>query len=369
MIHVILDTNIYRKNPNRENLDFKALEELAKANSIRLHIPYVVLREFQTQQKEIYLKAHSKVISGLSKLSEKQLNTDILNKLEILKDLLEDELENTLSNTENQITNWANNIGANLYPLCLEQANAALEAYFQGTPPLKSIKKREDIPDSFIVQSIFKLNKENNDIHVVSGDNKIKDTFSNEGEITTYNSLSDFIKSDLIQAELKDTDFIISQLIEAIRQHEKKCREITNFISNNIGETIMWKTFTDQSIPDDNNEATISGYEEVEHIDLDFSEIRYYGNGQFGIPFNLTITVSAYYYIFKSDYYMISDEEHAPPSVTDHNDHYFEAEDEFKLNVVGLASISLNINNINLENISEYITKYNIDEITDIEKY
>ena len=368
MIHVILDTNIYRKNPDRKNPNFKTLEKLAKANSIRLHIPYVVLREFQTQQKEIYLKAHSRVISGLSTLSKKQLNTDILDKLEILKDLLEDELENTLSNTENQITNWANNIGANLYPLCLEQANAALEAYFQGTPPLKSIKTRKDIPDSFIVQSIFQLNKENNDIHVVSGDNKIKDTFLNKGGITTYDSLSDFIKADLIQAKLKDIDFISQPIEETIRQHEEKYREITNFISDNIGETIIWKTFTDQSIPDDNNEATISGYEEVEHIDLDFSEIRYYGNGQFGIPFNLTITVSAYYYIFKSDYYMISDKEHTP-SVTDHNDHYFEAEGEFKLNVVGLASISLNISNINLKNISEYITKYNIDEITDIEKY
>ncbi len=305
MIHVVLDTNIYRNNPSRDNLHFKALEKLSKAGVIRLHIPYVVMREFQTQQREIYSKDLTKAMSGLSGLSRKQLDTDILDKLKTLKNELNNESENILSDAESQIAQWANNIGANLYPLCIDQANAALEAYFQGKPPLKSIKARDDIPDSFIVQSIYKLNAENNGIHVIAGDGKVRDAFSDEEHIVTYESLAGFIENDLMQDELKDIDLInnIGPIVDAIQQYENDEAEILSFISNNVGEKIVSKTFSDQSIPDDNNEATITSYDEAEDIELDFSEIGYYGNEQFGIPFSLKIVVLAYYYIFKSDYY------------------------------------------------------------------
>ncbi len=228
-----------------------------------------------------------------------------MDKLKTLKNELNNESENILSDAESQIAQWANNIGANLYPLCIDQANAALEAYFQGKPPLKSIKARDDIPDSFIVQSIYKLNAENNGIHVIAGDGKVRDAFSDEEHIVTYESLAGFIENDLMQDELKDIDLInnIGPIVDAIQQYENDEAEILSFISNNVGEKIVSKTFSDQSIPDDNNEATITSYDEAEDIELDFSEIGYYGNEQFGIPFSLKIVVLAYYYIFKSDYY------------------------------------------------------------------
>lgn len=370
MIHVVLDTTVYRSNPNRDNLHFQAIEKLSESGIIYLHIPYVVMREFQTQQREIYSKDLVKAISGLSGLSRKALAPNILDKLKILRNTLKNESENILSDAENQLTQWAEDIGANLYPLCIEQTNAALEAYFQGKPPLKSIKTREDIPDSFIVQAIHKLSSENGEIHVISGDGKVRDAFINEEAIVTYESLSKFVESDFIQDELKgiDLESNVELIADAIQQFENDEAEISRFITNNIGENIVWKTFSDSSIADDNNEATISSYDEAEDIKLDFSEIGYYGSGQFGIPFNLKIVVLADYYIFKSDYYcMDADREHVP-SVTDHNDHYFEAEEEFELIVNGLVSITITKDNIDLDDFSESIVdgSLKIDEITSI---
>lgn len=371
MIHVVLDTNIYRNNPDRDNLHFKALEKLSKADSLCLHIPYVILREFQTQQREIYSKDLAKAISGLSGLSRKLLDKGILDKLNATRVELEGESENILSNAENQITNWASNIGANLYPLCLDQASLALEAYFQGNPPLKSVKNREDIPDSFIVQSIYKLNSETNGIHVVANDKKVRDAFSQEEAITTYESLADFIETELIQNELKEVDLIgnIGPIVDAIQKFEEETSEIQHFLSSNIGESIVLKTFSDPSIPDDNHEAIVNSYDKAENIELNFSDIGYYGNGQFGIPFKLKIIVLADYYIFKSDYYCIDPEREHVPAVTDHNDHYFEAEEEFELCVSGLVSITVDRNNIKLDDFSESIVEgsFEIDEITDIE--
>lgn len=170
MIHVVLDTNIYRNNSDRRNLNFKALEKLALANAVRLHITYVIEREFQTQQRDIYSKDIEKSLSGLSTLIRKQLSPDLSEAVNRLRDELELTKEKILSDAENQIVKWAESVNAIRQPLCLNQALEALEAYFQGKPPLKEIKIREDIPDSFIVRAIEMISNENGHIHVVAGE-------------------------------------------------------------------------------------------------------------------------------------------------------------------------------------------------------
>ena len=197
MIHTFLDTNIYRDNSKRDNVHFKALIKLSKAGLLCLHIPYVVLREFQTQQRDICSKNLAEAISGLEGLSKKPLDEDILEKLASVKAELEGEsAENILSSAENQITKWADSIGAKVHPLCIDQVSLALEAYFQGKPPLKLAKKREDIPDSFIVQSILKLRGDHGPIHVVTGDKKVMEAFDDEKNIDAYGSLSHFTEND-----------------------------------------------------------------------------------------------------------------------------------------------------------------------------
>jgi hypothetical protein len=51
MINVILDTNIYRKNPSLDSASFKALKILASNGYLQLHIPHIVFEEFISQKK------------------------------------------------------------------------------------------------------------------------------------------------------------------------------------------------------------------------------------------------------------------------------------------------------------------------------
>lgn len=341
------------------------------AEELKLHIPYVVLREFQTQQRELYSKDLNKVISGILGLTKKKLSVNMSEMVLNIKGELEKDADNILSDAEDQIVIWAKKIGAVSYPLCIDQAQLALEAYFKGLPPLKSIKNREDIPDSFIVQSIHKLSEETKVIHVVANDIKVRESFVDDSNFITYESLPDFINSQLIQDKLKDFDVIenIGPILDALKIHENHDKDIDIFLSQNIGESVMYKTIADSSIPDDNNEATINSYGESKDIEIDFDAAKYYGNGLLGLPFQLTMSVYAYYYIFKPDYYsMDSDNQHVP-SVADHNDHYFQAEDELEVNIYGLLSLTLNRDKINPQNISECIVEESleIDEITEIE--
>ncbi|WP_281271424.1 PIN domain-containing protein [Leucothrix arctica] len=371
MIHIVLDTNIYRNNPARDNLDFKALERLSNADLICLHIPYIVLREFQTQQRDIYNKDLEKSVSGLNNLSRRLLDEDILKKLTSIKEELEQESEKILSSAEHQITSWASNIGAKLHPLCLDQASLALEAYFQGKPPLKSVKKREDIPDSFIVQSIFKLHNDHNSIHVVANDRKVREAFTDTKTINTYSSLAELIETDQIQNELKEADLVdnLGILVTALEQFEDENTAIKQFLSNNIGEYLVGKSFYELSIQDDDNEVTILSYNEADNIQLEVPEAKYYGNGQFGVPFQLRIIVSAFFYILKSEYYSRDIEREHLPSVSDHNTHCFEAEDEFELSISGLVSITIKRDDLNISELANNIMEdsLKIDEISNIE--
>lgn len=371
MIHIVLDTNIYRNNPRRDNLNFKALEKLAKSGIVKLHIPYIVEREFQTQQREIYSKSLIKAQSAFSGLSKKQLSTDILTKLNSLKNELNDKTEEILSEVENEFVTWADDMNANRYPLCREQALNALEAYFKGNPPLKTPKIREDIPDSFLVQAIINLQAEKEIMHVIGGDRKVKEAFSSREGFFTYEDLSDFVELEMIQEELKELDLLnnLQPIKNAIQQYEEEKGQVAYKISQDIGEAIIWKTISSTSIPDDNNEATIDGYYEAEDIELHYKELSYYGNGQFGIPFSLRIIVTATYYIYKSDYYCMDASEEYVPSVSEHNDHYFEAEDEFEVTVEGMVSITIDKGNINLENFEECVEdgSIGINEIESIE--
>ncbi|SOD18711.1 PIN domain-containing protein [Nitrosomonas ureae] len=275
MYHVVLDTNIYRQNLSRGNLHFKALERLSQGKIVQLYIPYIVMREFQTQQREIYSKDLDKALSGVTGLTRKQLDRALLDKLKDIKEKLESDSESILDGAESQFTDWAKDIGAKIYPLCIDQTNAALEAYFQGRPPLKSVKNRNDIPDSFIVQSINKLRSEVGEIHAIAEDGKVREAFSDVDKITTYGNLSDFIESGMIQNILKDLDLIdnIGPVVDAIEKYENDNSEIMNFIAKNVGDAIVWKTFTDPSIRDDNNEATINSYSEAEGVELCFKNI------------------------------------------------------------------------------------------------
>ena len=58
-------------------------------------------------------------------------------------------------------------------------------------------------------------------------------------------------------------------------------------------------------------------------------------------------------YIDKADYYSMGISSEHLPSVTDHNDHTFEAEENREVSVKGIASISIDLDNLNPDVFSE----------------
>ncbi|TXL64342.1 PIN domain-containing protein [Zeimonas arvi] len=157
--HVVLDTNIYRKSPKRTDLAFLALERLAKAGLLHLHLPYVVEREFQTQQVTQYKKEVDAAVGGLESLIKKGVGPAQLATVEGMLNTLKGTAPALLSDVEQALPNWVVGIGGSRHAITEAQATLAMEAYFLGSAPLKAPKVRDDIPDSFIFQMIADLAK------------------------------------------------------------------------------------------------------------------------------------------------------------------------------------------------------------------
>lgn len=358
---LVLDTNIYRKNPRRDNLPFTALSSLCKADIVKLYVPYVVAREFQTQQSITAMKHVASLASAARSLRDMPgLGSDVAKELTRIDEMVVSRESEIAVSVEKCFSDWVQENKAEWVELTGMQAHAAMEAYFVGRAPLKSPKERKDIPDSLIFQAIKEL--AGSSLTVVCEDNNLGEACAAVPGVTVVKGLAEFIETAEIQSELRDLDVILNMdaILYALEKLDAKSSLITLGLSNLVGEKTMWKPFKSFSIPDDNNEARVESYSEPEDIELDWGEAAYFGDGEFGIPFCATLAVSGFYYLFKGDIYRA---EGRRVSLSDHNDHFFEAEEEFVLRVDGMAKVRLDREAIDVEDIGGAVLEVDVDSI------
>lgn len=361
--NVLIDTNIYRKCPARNDLPFKALERLCKAGVVTLYLPYVVEREVQTQQIEAYKKELAGAIGGVDGLLKKVLSPAHKTKALTIKDELCAVQQPILAEVEADLPTWLESIGGKRLPLTEQDAQAAMEAYFFGAPPLTQPKDRKDIPDAFIFQNIRQLATKDVPLAVIAEDGKVFNASEALDGVKAYKSLAAFIELPEIQDEILELDVVanLPALRVAFKSQEDESNDVSYLLNKDIGEMLYGRTVYSRSIPDDNNEGMITSYYEPTELELDYDELHYFGNGEFGLPYKFDMTVSITYYIYKSDFYVMNEDK--MPSVSDHNDHYFEAESEIDIHVEGL--VKLKIDPALLKEISEEVIEENLEASID----
>lgn len=368
MINVILDTNIYRKNPSLDSASFQALKILASNGHLQLHIPHIVFEEFISQKKEEYEKQINGIESGIRGLSSKRLSKkqkEILDSCATEIDKLKRELADV---PREEFKKWTVSMGATIHPL-EPYVEKAFEAYFRGAPPFKEKKLRKDIPDALIYETINKISESHKTVYIVVEDGNLGEFCAKIKNAIVFATLDDFIGYDLCQSLLREQKIVdnFDGVINALKEERPRLVDKLESLSVNA---LAYKTFSDYNIPDDNNEATIESVGSLDNVAFFFEKAIYFGNGVVGLPFEFDTEVLAFYYIFKSDYYCLERESVKHISVSDHNDHYFEAEQYFYVHVTGLLSINIEIAEIKegakLDSLVGY-ESCKIDEIESIE--
>ena len=349
MKDIVIDTSCIAKF-TCGNANYKAMKRLVEAEEIRVHVPYVVRREFETQKEIEAQKLYSESLKALKALSNRF--HEISNIKNIISNL-ENAERSILDSVKADNEEFFDGLSSNIKDISSEQALKAMEAYFGGNPPLTNRKDRQDIPDSFICQSIqsIKSDEDIDSLVVIANDNKIKNTFTDQEGYIVFSSLKEFLSNEEMQAILANIDTLESlrdNPLGLISRLENNNAVIADYLSSAVGEAVHGKTIEGPLIPSDDHEATISRYYEGIDIEFDYTDIIHYGNNQVGINFALDLWVTGDFYINKSDYY--ANEYNF--SIDDWNDHYYLAESEFLVKVTGVVSIKLNSDNLDVKEIN-----------------
>lgn len=369
MIHVILDTNIFRHDPTHSKPPFKALIKLIEAKQIRLHIPHIVEREFQTQQRNNYEKSVSKAINSMRGLIRQPLLLGILGDLQSTYEDLVSKKDDLLDFAETEFSSWLDELDANRIPMTLDHTNKAFNAYFSGTDPYREVKFRGDIPDGFIVEGIREAVIDVGHIHLVANDGGVSRTFDDDAAVEVYRDLEVFVSSELIQGMLTQIDILenLPMMFSAIESLEKRTNRIKNAILENIGEQILWKNLHGPGIPGNDGQAVVNGYGDVLKINVDYDSLFYFGDGEFSLSFDLEMFLGLSFYLDNVDYYSSQDREPNLFSLIEFGDHSVEVEQEFQATVSGDVSLKLNMKNLNMERLDEsVIQKVQIEEVQEI---
>jgi hypothetical protein len=95
------------------------------------------------------------------------------------------------------------------------------------------------------------------------------------------------------------------------------------------------------SIPDDNHQGTIQAVENIESFNIYREGIEYRDDRHLVIPFRACVACLLNYLISKADYYSLGEERDI--SISESNEHYFSAEELYRLEIEGLTVADLNL--------------------------
>ena len=348
---------------------FNALTSLGKSGLIQLHIPYIVEKEYVSQLTKQETDKFKSASSSMNSIKRSHFVSDTnetffketISKLSKLE-------KSAISKIEQQFTRWIKVSKAIVHNIKENHAGKVFEKYFKGAKPFSQQKNRSDIPDAFIYEAIKDISQSEQDVHVICNDKNLRESFSSDSGITTYESLDDFIKTKTCQNLLLEqkvrTHF--ADIILDLKEREDKIKAVIN---DEYIDSLAGKTFEDAFIPEDNNEATIQTIDEINSLEILFDDSIYYGNAILGIPFHLTTEAECYFCIFKSDYYGLPASRREYMSIDDWNEHYYMATETYTLEVNGIVSVDLNMKNIRSDGSKDKHVKYDtitLDEITDI---
>ncbi len=365
MIHVVIDTSVYRQDPSRRKAGFKAVERLAKAEQLRLHIPFIVKREFLTQQIEEYEKHLTSIDSGINSLQRKVFAQEIQANLENFKNIFNHLRDQILKDLEDEFTKWADEYGVIMHPVADNHGSRVMESYFEGKPPFKSKKSRTDIPDAFIWEVVLDLMKSVDHVHVIAADGGLQDACQNIDGVSPFSSFDDLVSSDICIPLLREvnTRENIDKLLHVL---PIKVDVLGSFVETILDTDLYDKVVESEYIPSDNQEASIRSAYNPSQIAIDLEGISYYGDGVFIIPFDARLDADLVYPIFKGDYYGLSEKRSRMIFVTELNDHYFDAEENYPIVISGTVSLTVDVEELAKQNLIDENVSYLVENSTAI---
>lgn len=275
------------------------------------------------------MKKIDKTITTLSALIVHKKANDLVPELSQHLETIKENKEELYEETKEDFSEWLNSVDAIIYDFSESEAQEALNAYFYGKAPLKQPKNRNDIPDSFIYQSVKALHcKYGESLHFVVNDGNLRSACEADG-MTVYESLGDFIAIDEAKACLKNA--LIEDNKGAVFEHLMQYAQANaDSILDSI-ETLLlgddYRLIYGDSVPGESNEIYVSGVDKPHSLDI-VDGVEHYGEGLFVLYFTAIVEFMYEFAVYKSEAFDMDRKKFYLEYL---NDHYFNVEttDEF----------------------------------------
>jgi hypothetical protein len=215
--------------------------------------------------------------------------------------------------------------------------------YFVGEAPFSSVKHREDISDSFIWQTALDLASKKKHVYFIANDGQLFKAAKALSNVTAHNTLDEFVESPEFQKAIDEltTEAVVRNIARAKRIFPKNESALQTMLESDLVDALKNRTVHDSSIPDDNGEGLIMEVGCPEDLTFDFDSIEFYGGSEIGIPFTTTVDCELNYAIFNGDYFTLSEEKLAKISISERNEHYFDADETYPIKVTRTLSVEL----------------------------
>ena len=242
------------------------------------------------------------------------------------------------------------------YPIAPDHVFRVTDNYFQGAPPFKGVKNREDIPDSFIWQTVVDIVKVHNPLHLIVHDGALFAAAEKYTGLIAHKTLDEFIELPECQKELKGLakEFVVTVNLDRIMEFLRKNPAILEKI---VKDRVLPATRGEiiQSLPFENvrNRARIVKIESYSGLPFEFESIEYYGAANIGIPFLAVADCNIAHLMPKS---AMKDWWATPVikiSVRSDDDPYFDAVSRLPVGVEGKVSFEFDTQSLDRDNISE----------------
>ena len=345
IINIFMDTNILPREPSKfDNVLLKRLCTLSESKILQIYLSEVVGLEWKTQLKEKMEEDVKTAIAASHQLKKNSWFNELdgsyaLNEADnYLKKVLP-EIQNIV---ERKVGATLKDMSANIVPIKEHHGCNVINDYFNGNPPFKDAKSREDFPDSFIYQCVKDLvSKKDFEIQCITADKNLESALLTLTGVSVHKSIYDFLQS-------KTTEEITKKLKVELRWRKtfanlkptlpKLKGSIKKMLETKLVDEVTHKYVEHPEIPSDDNEALIDGIYEIIDLAIEWNGIKNIGPQIITVPFSITCDADLEFPVYHMNAYNVPDGVHV--SYGDHEeDYYFYASGRVTLQIDGIASL------------------------------
>lgn len=345
-LNVFIDTNALPRDPSRVGTTFTRLSELANMDIVHIFLSRVVVEELRSQWLANFADNLTRTLDLVRYVAKHPWleGMQAVDKLKEIDKELDPIREDSFELSNRKISDFLNNLHAEILEIENYHGNKIIQSYFKGSPPFRNVKSREDFPDAFIFECAIDLVGKGLDLHCIVADSTMMNSLINVEHVKVYKDIYTFLQSDIVRMEVRrvEVERAWQEILERVRP---MLPIFSNAIKNTLAnqepylDALHFYGVYHTRLPSDSGEAYIAGVYNPENIVLKWDQLGDFGPGSISVPITFESKVDIEFDIFRGDAFDVPDEVYV--DIQDPEIHtYFEASATLRVQVDAMMIVN-----------------------------